>query len=72
MVILVGIILLALGISLCVAWSGAVLLVLKGVVPLTLLFFGALFLLVGYSERKGAREFEKMVNSSTNETSEDG
>lgn len=56
---LIGIILLALGLSLAVAWHAAFLLVLKALLALGLLFFGLLFLLIGYSERKAARDFAR-------------
>lgn len=62
MAILVAIILLALGLSLAVAWNAAVVLVLQGLAPLLLVFFGAIFLLVGYSERKAAREYQEAVH----------
>jgi len=61
MVLLISIIFLALGISLAVVWGGAVIMVLKGIVPLLLLFLGAIFLMVGYSERKAGREYQAAV-----------
>jgi len=54
---LIGIIFLALGISLAVVWSASIVVVLKGIIPLLLFFLGAVFLLVGYSERKASREY---------------
>ena len=62
MAILVGIILLALGLSLAVVWSGQVLQAVQGLLPLTLLFFGMIIVLVGYSERKAAREYTKAIS----------
>ncbi len=56
MALLWGIILLALGLSLTVMWSAQVLAALQGILPLFLLFLGIVFLVVGYSERKAARE----------------
>ena len=61
MVLLIGIIFLALGFSLIVVWSGAVAMVLKGIIPLLLCFLGLVFLVVGYSERKAKREYEEAV-----------
>ena len=61
MVLLLGIIFLALGVSLAVVWSAAVIMVIKGLLPLLLLFLGAIFLLVGYSERKAKREYQDAV-----------
>jgi hypothetical protein len=57
MVIIVGFILLALGLSLSVAWWPDVLMVLRGLVPLTFLFWGGVALLVGLSERKARRDY---------------
>jgi hypothetical protein len=61
MVMLIGMVFLALGISLGVVWHEAVEETLKGVGPLFLLFFGLIFLLVGYSERKAARQFKQAI-----------
>ena len=36
--------------------------VLKGLLPLALLFLGGIFLLVGYSERKAKREYQDAVS----------
>lgn len=49
---------MALGISLLVAWFEAFFIALKGILVLSLLFCGAIFVLVGYSEMKARREFE--------------
>ena len=62
MVLLLGIIFLAFGVSLAVVWSAAVVMVLKGLLPLLLLFLGGIFLLVGYSERKAKREYQDAVS----------
>ncbi len=61
-VLLFGIILLALAVSLAVAWWPAFLLALQGIVVVSLFFWGAILLLVGYSEQKAAREFAKAVS----------
>lgn len=62
MAILVGIIFLALGLSLAVVWNAQVVQVLQGIVPLAFLFFGFIVVLVGYSERKAAREYDKAIH----------
>jgi hypothetical protein len=59
---LIGIILLALGLSLAVVWNAQVLQALQGLLPLGLLFFGVIVLLVGYSERKAAREYKEAIS----------
>lgn len=67
MALLWGIILLALGLSLAVVWSAQVLAVLQGALPLFLLFLGLVFLVVGYSERKAARECRDATESEKDE-----
>ncbi len=67
MALLWGIILLALGLSLAVMWSAQVLAALQGIVPLFLLFLGLVFLVVGYSERKAARECDTATESEKDE-----
>jgi small basic protein len=67
MVMLIGIVLLALGLSLGVMWHEAVEETIKGLAPLALLFFGVIFLLVGYSERKAAREFKEVIHDEDSE-----
>jgi len=62
MVTLVGVILLALGLSLAVVWQASVVDVLMGVIPLSLIFWGGLALLIGYSEVKARREYRKAVS----------
>ena len=61
MLMLIGIIFIALGLSLGVVWHEAVEAAIKRLAPLALLFFGLIFLLVGYSERKAARAFKEVV-----------
>lgn len=68
-VLLIGIVLLALGLSLAVAWWPALLLALQGIAVLSLFFWGAILLLVGYSEQKAAREFAKAVGESPQDES---
>jgi hypothetical protein len=67
MAILIGIILLALGLSLAVVWQVQVLQAIQGILPLALLFFGAIIVLVGYSERKAAREFDSAIHDNEEE-----
>lgn len=67
MAMLIGIILLALGLSLAVVWNAALVQTLQGLLPLMLLFFGAIVLLVGYSERKAAREYKKAIDEDETE-----
>jgi TM2 domain-containing membrane protein YozV len=62
MALLWAIIFLALGLSLTVVWGAQVALVLKGIVPLLLIFLGLVFFVVGYSERKAARECEEAMD----------
>ena len=62
MALLWAIIFGAAGISLAVVWSAQVVLVLKGIVPLLLIFLGLVFFVVGYSERKAARESEDAMD----------
>jgi membrane protein DedA with SNARE-associated domain len=62
MALLWAIIFLALGISLTVVWGVQVALVLKGIVPLLLIFLGLIFFVVGYSERKAARECDEAMD----------
>lgn len=76
MVIVVGIILLALGICLAVAWLPQFLMALQGIVALTLLAWGCIAILVGYSEMKARREYsaairenESLSREPANETS---
>jgi hypothetical protein len=63
MPLLLGFIFLALGISLLVAWFEAFLIALKGILVLSLLVWGAIFVLVGYSEMKARREFESAAQN---------
>jgi TM2 domain-containing membrane protein YozV len=62
MALLWAIIFLAFGVSLAVIWAAQVALVLKGVIPLLLIFLGLIFFVVGYSERKAARECDDAMD----------
>ena len=68
-VLLIGIVFLALAISLAVTWWPAFLLALQGLAVLLLFFWGAILLLVGYSEQKAAREFAKAVSETPQDES---
>jgi hypothetical protein len=64
MPLLIGIILLALGLSLCVMWwSPAFVAALQVLLVISLLLWGLILTLVGYSAMKASREFEEAVNS---------
>ena len=64
MVLLTGIILLALGVSLCVVWwSPAFVAALQVLIALSLLLWGAIFSLVGYSAMKARREYETALGN---------
>ncbi len=65
MPIIIGVVLLALGISLAVAWWPQLIVALQGGLVLTLLFCGAVLLLVGYSEMKARREYASAINDDT-------
>lgn len=62
MVILIGLICLAIGISLAVNQWAAWLVTLQVLVSLGLLFWGAIFVLVGYSEMKARRDYAQAVD----------
>jgi ABC-type siderophore export system fused ATPase/permease subunit len=70
MPLLIGIICLALGISLAVAWwSPAFVAALQVLLVVVLLLWGAISTLVGYSALKAAREFQEAVNQDEETTS---
>jgi hypothetical protein len=58
MIILIGFILLALGLSLGVMWAPEVLLVLRGLLPLGLLFAATIALVGGLSDRRARRLYK--------------
>jgi hypothetical protein len=62
MAMLLGIIMLALGLSLALAWQAQVAAFPQGLLPTLLFFCGLVVLLVGYSERKAAREYDKAIH----------
>ena len=61
MVIVIGLILIALGISLAVEWSQQFLMALQGLTALSFLVLGLVAVLVGYSEMKARREYNAAV-----------
>ncbi len=54
---LLGLIFIALGVVLAVIWTTEFLFVLKGVLILSLLFWGVVALLIGLSQRKARRSY---------------
>jgi hypothetical protein len=69
--VLVGVVLFALGVVGIYYLLGEVLVVLKGVIPLVILFFGALFLMIGVSTmRMKNQEIESWEAESVEEKSE--
>lgn len=71
MAILSGLILLAFGISLAVAWFDAFLIALKGLFVLLLLCGGAVQIIIGYAARKAAREYALGVAEQVEEQAKD-
>ena len=65
MVILIGLILLAVGISLAVNQWAALLVTLQALLTLSLLFWGGILVLVGYSELKARREYAQATRPET-------
>ena len=66
MPILIGLILMALGISLAVGQWAMFLVVLRAVVALGCLFWGVVSVLIGYSEMKARREYCEAVRPESN------
>lgn len=62
MAILIGFICIALGVSLAAGQWESFLVVLRGVLALSLMFWGLVSVLVGYSEMKARREYTAAVN----------
>ena len=58
----IGILLFALGVVTVVGWWDAVLPFLKGITAFSLLFWGLIAIIVGYSERRARREFGRAMN----------
>ena len=66
MPLIIGLIALALGISLTVAWwSAAFVAALQVLFVVSLLFWGLVLVLVGYSEMKAAREYDEAAHGET-------
>ena len=68
MVILVGLILLALGLSLVIGQGVSFLIVLRSVLALGLMFWGTIAVLVGYSEMKARHEYKEAVHNDSNDS----
>jgi hypothetical protein len=62
MALAIGFLLFLLGLVTTIGWWDPNFVFLKGLVSFSLLFWGLLALLMGYSERKAKREFAKAVN----------
>lgn len=70
--LLIGIVLLALGVSLAVAvWSPAFVAALQVFVVVALLFCGLIFSLVGYSAFKAARSWEEALEETETQSKTD-
>ncbi len=68
MPLLIGIVCLALGLSLAVAWwSPAFVAALQVLLVVVLLLWGAISTLVGYSALKAGREYQESVNQEPDE-----
>ena len=61
----IGILLFLLGCAALYAWNVEAVLFLKGALPFILLLWGAIAMLVGYSERKARREYQAAINGDT-------
>lgn len=70
MAIIIGLVLLALGISLAVGWWQQFLFALQGLTVVSLLLWGGIMVLVGYSEMKAKREFSDALNRDPEAASE--
>lgn len=62
MVILIGCIMFFLGVVAFVAWLPMTFYFLQGIVAFSLLFWGLLAMIVGYSERKARREYQTALD----------
>jgi hypothetical protein len=62
MALAIGFLLFLLGMVTFVGWWPETIPFWKGFTSLSLLFWGSLALIVGYSERKAKREFAKAIN----------
>lgn len=58
----IGFLLFVLGLAACWGWADATVPFLKGLIAFSLLFWGFIALLLGFSERKAKREFQAALN----------
>ena len=65
MALAIGFLLFLLGIVTYVAWLPATFYFLQGLTTFSLIFWGFLALLLGYSERKAKREFQRAISDET-------
>ncbi len=65
MALAIGFLLLLLGMVAYYAWLPATFYFLQGLVAFSLMFWGTLALLLGVSERKAKREFERALHDKT-------
>ncbi|RYG65139.1 hypothetical protein EON80_17910 [bacterium] len=68
MALAIGFLLFLLGLVTFVGWWPETIPFWKGFTSLSLLFWGLLALIVGYSERKAKREFAKAVNDDSGDS----
>ncbi|MBV9470520.1 MAG: hypothetical protein JO316_11945 [Abitibacteriaceae bacterium] len=68
MAILIGLVLLAVGISLAVNQWAAFVVTLQALITVGLLFWGGVAVLVGYSEMKARREYEQAKSNGVNKS----
>ncbi|PQV62771.1 hypothetical protein B1R32_12218 [Abditibacterium utsteinense] len=71
MALAIGFLLLLLGIVTFFAWLPITFYFLQGLTTFSLIFWGMLALLLGYSERKAKREFARAVNDQASDQSEE-
>lgn len=57
MALLLGVIILALAVSLAVLWWSQVVLVIQGLIVIVLFKAGVILMLIGYSRKKAEREY---------------
>lgn len=67
MAILIGLILVAIGISLAVNQWAAFVVTLQALIALGLLFWGGVAVLIGYSEMKARREYDQAVQGDSDQ-----
>jgi len=68
MTLLIGIILFFSGLCLMVMWWPSILIALQGILVVTLLLWGVIVTLIGYSEKKAQREYQAAVTGDAQAT----